>query len=184
MSEEINALLNCKNHSVAVINVCKYMGRQEQFRHEGMTDVSAWFFFYYYYFNTSLCGIIALHFPDNALCNMQQDFVQVATVTLCLVWVTIMILLKYYCATFVLFISEVLRKYFRPIMWCCSMTSGGVCDESNVLYFSWCVHTLLHIIILPCVGKMIITASPETKLLNLKMSKNLNCKNTLEQSFA
>lgn len=41
MSEEINALLNCKNHSVGVINVYKYMGRQEQFRHEVMTDLSA-----------------------------------------------------------------------------------------------------------------------------------------------
>lgn len=35
-----------------------------------------------------------------------------------------------------LVISEVLGKSFRQIKWCCSMTSGIVCDESNVLYFS------------------------------------------------
>lgn len=52
------------------------------------------------------------------------------------------------------------------------MISGGVCVESSVLYFSGCVHALLHIIILPCVGKMVITAAPETKLLNLRTSKN------------
>lgn len=52
----------------------------------GMIDVSAWRFFKKFdSFNTSLCGMIALHFPGNTLCSMQQDFVQVASVTLCLV---------------------------------------------------------------------------------------------------
>lgn len=71
----------------------------------------------------------------------------------------------------ILVISGVLGKCYRQIKGCCGMTSCGVCDESIVLRFSWCVYVLLHIIILPCVGKMLITASPETKLLNLRMSK-------------
>lgn len=33
------------------------MGRQEQFRHEGMTDVSAWFFFF-------IIIILTLHYVE------------------------------------------------------------------------------------------------------------------------
>lgn len=41
-------------------------------------------------------------------------------------------------------------------------------DENNVLYFSWCVYALLHVIILSCVGKIVISTSPENESAELQ----------------
>lgn len=72
---------------MAVANVCKY--RQVRTVEAGLITVLDFFhfknIFKFDYFDTAVCGLIALHFPGNALCNMQQDFVQVVSVTLCLV---------------------------------------------------------------------------------------------------
>lgn len=48
------------------------------------------------------------------------------------------------------------------------MTYGVACDENHALYFSWCMYSLLHIIILSCVGKIVISASPESETAELQ----------------
>ena len=93
-------------------------------------SVLDFFLFKFDYFNTSLCGIIALKYAVR-LCSGGRSHIMPglsyyrdsSEVLLCNFGV-------------ILVISEVLGKSFRQIKWCCSMASGGVCDESDVLYFS------------------------------------------------